>query len=612
MFLLDVFTDTLDKARQEAEELVRKAAREAEELAKKADEARQEAEELVRKAAREVEAATREVARKAEEEAKELAKKADEAAKNLVQTVENLVDTSKGVDYFTYLSGQNFKVAVSSRGNDDKPISFEPKNNLVGKMQKGHCEISRLKISANELTGKFSLEARKNDGTFLSKSSKYAEINPVTGNLGESNIKNMLETPSIVEKDFAISYGFYDAGKGLDSVKEGLDNIKNCLADKSIECFDFSKFDFSKGSSHQAYMYVTDNYSNWMSQLIREMPQLNNKPFGTFVLPGSHDAGMFTGLDNDEAARTLIKQLILFYGRDYKAIAAAIGGAMLLGPLVISALANALIILENTSLPKRSLINLAYTQKDDIKTQLELGIRYFDFRPGYNASFYKTDDKLRHQHCFIPGYEFDKFLSDVVSFLKTHDKEIVVVNVKYSGFLQKEMKPSPEIITSYIDRSLLGSGITKGNVNDLNKTVTNLLETKTRVIFLYNLDEKSNDNSRDSYNDNYATNEVNTIIQALDSTFKKQEENWTVLQLQGTSNATPEGLIKALLTLSDASSPLLSTKAQFDCATYDWVSTKENVASRCGEKLLVLLNDFVDNALVSHSMAITRQRLGIN
>ncbi|NJL52813.1 MAG: hypothetical protein HC930_12445 [Hydrococcus sp. SU_1_0] len=74
---------------------------------------------------------------------------------------------------------------------------------------------------------------------------------------------------------------------------------------------------------------------------------------------------------------------------------------------------------------------------------------------------------------------------------------------------------------------------------------------------------------------------------------EKKEETWTVLQLQSTYNGDLSGImdgkipgsIKGIATLSDASSPLLSTKAKFDFATYDWLSS--NAASKCGGKLLV-------------------------
>jgi hypothetical protein len=483
-------------------------------------------------------------------EGKKAAETVGNAASDVANAFETVVDTSKGVDYFVYLNGGPFKVNVSSRGSEDRTFASDSKD-LVGKIQQGHCEIHMSNIKDSEHTGRFQIAAGNNDAIYLSK---YAEIAPSTGNLGDSDMKDMLQTPSIVKDNFAVSYGFYDAG-----------------ADES----------------HQAYMYVTDNYSNWMGNLVDKMSELEkNKSFGNFVLPGSHDAGMFTGIYSDEQARDLINRATNYVP----------GGILIQG---------------GTSTARRILINFAYTQKDDINKQLLLGVRYFDFRPGYNIA--NKDNKLRHQHFFVPGYEFDKFLSDVVSFLKTHTREIVVVNVQYSGFATNNMKPDEGTINSYIDQAISGSDIQKGGINDLNKTVKELFDAKTRLIFLY---QKDDGNCRNSYNigeSYYKTNDVNQIVAALDQTFSNPkfnaEKDWTVLQLQSTYNGTWGGGAKGVATLSDASSPLLSTKAKFDYKTYDWVSNKENVASRCGGNLLVLLNDFVDNALVSHSIAITKQRL---
>ena len=103
----------------------------------------------------------------------------------------------------------------------------------------------------------------------------------------------------------------------------------------------------------------------------------------------------------------------------------------------------------------------------------------------------------------------------------------------------------------------------------------------------------------------------NKIIAALNNTLQQPEKLWTLLQLQGTYTATADGVKSAVVTMSDASSPLLSTKACFDHKTYPWVIKSTNVAERCGKNSLVLLNNFVDNALTSHCCAITKQRGGV-
>jgi hypothetical protein len=50
-------------------------------------------------------------------------------------------------------------------------------------------------------------------------------------------------------------------------------------------------------------------------------------------------------------------------------------------------------------------------------------------------------------------------------------------------------------------------------------------------------------------------------------------------------------------------SPLMMTKPSFDCATYPWVAA--NLRTNLGsDQLIVLLNDFTDNALAVYASAI--------
>lgn len=484
---------------------------------------------------------------------------------------------SKGIDIYGYVCNPLHAITAETRGNENLVFSQDGYT-LIGSMKHGHREIDSGSIDWDEHTGCFRLRAKTNGSEVLSR---YAEIAPSTGNLGSTDLGNMLDTPSkVIPGQYAVSYGFYDAGRN---------------------------------ESHQAFLYLTDDYSHWMGNLAATKPAVLAAPFGKFVLPGAHDAGMFTGLGSVGEARELVHSLIAHYGSS-TAAAAAIGAALgwgaaslpVLGPLLVAALASALVVLETTDTPLRALVNLGYTQKDPTSTQLALGTRYFDFRPGYNASFYRRDQLLRHQHAFIPGGRFDDFLRDVVDFLRDHSQEIVVVNIKYDGFLEDGMKPADSEITRYLGTALAGKGIALGDKTDLQTSYQELLDCRKRLIVL-----EGNDDCRDSYSDSgYATDNPDSIIDCLNQALNQPEKTWTVLQLQGTYTATKEGIAKAVATLSNAASPLLSTKARFDHATYPWVADRNHVANRCGDRLLVLLNDFVDNALTSHCLAITRQRHG--
>lgn len=485
---------------------------------------------------------------------------------------------SKGIDCYAFTATSQFSVVLKSRGSSDEVF------NSAGKMQGvKHFEISEGDIGWFEHSGRFSMIAKQGDNELLAK---YAEIAPLTGNLNGSNMEDMLQTPSVVTNTYALSYGFSDTGKG---------------------------------KSDQAYMYLTDNYSDWMGDLIKAMPDLKNKSFQTFALPGSHDAGMFTGINSDAEARDLVHKLALKYSTP-TVLAAAIAGttaasavAGAVAPITVPSaliLAGVLLTLhETTSTSRRALINLAYTQKDDIRTQLGLGVRYFDFRPGYNAEFYKSDDKLRHQHLFIPGYEFDKFLADIVQFLSAHTHEIVVVNINFNGFFEDSMKPSPETVATYITKALSNSLVLSGGQDDLTQTTASLLSSNKRLIIL----QESSKYLNDSYSDGpYATDDPASVIAELKKTLELScGLKGTVLQLQATYvnklKESKSDLVAGMITLSDATSPLLYTKAKFDHATHDWVAQNCNTNSaRAG--LLVFLNDFADNALTYLAITATKQR----
>lgn len=451
---------------------------------------------------------------------------------------------SKGLDFYTYLSSPGFKVSFAARGNADAEFA-ENAHADAGQMRKQSREIDSGDLGLTEWSGRFWMSATRSDETLLRR---FAEVSPYSGNIAKSDLGNMLDTRSIIGPEYAVSYGFFDAGRN---------------------------------DRHRAYLYVTDNYENWMGNLLDAVPALKTRTFGTFVLPGAHDAGSFTGVTAD----TL--QMLKTYVPDAVGLRGAAGGILRLGPLA--------------SLGVRGLINAAYTQKDDITTQLRLGARYFDFRPGYNVDL--SRDQLRHQHALIPGYEFTRFLADVVGFLRSHTREVVVVNIQYSGFVKPEMKPEKADVERLIAAAVAGSPVRLGGRSDLHATTEALLAGGTRLIILH-----EHDGCRDSYSDEvYKSGDPARMIAALADTVQgldaDKSVDWAVLQLQGTCAD-----FMSCVSLSDASSALLGTKAPFDHVTYPWLSTAANVADKTTQKTIALLNDFVDNALTSHAIAITRRR----
>ena len=115
-------------------------------------------------------------------------------------------------------------------------------------------------------------------------------------------------------------------------------------------------------------MYLTGNYSEWMRDLANEHPEFLDKPLNVLALPGAHDAGMFETfnfkrlLENEDFVNKLNSRLANPLARK---------------SMDFSDIGDYL---------ERIVINMACTQKDNISTMLDLGIRYFDFRLGFMST----------------------------------------------------------------------------------------------------------------------------------------------------------------------------------------------------------------------------------
>jgi len=496
--------------------------------------------------------------------------------------------TSKGIDVFAYVSSPRFKVVLESRGSNNEVIQGP------GYLQSRHFEMDDsflehiLFIIPTENTGRFTMHAQMDGQEILQK---WAEISPYTGGAyGENshdNLNNMVcnQISQVKTGSYAVSFGFFDAGGW-------------------------------SGYSDRAYMYLTDDFSDWMGLLGLKV----DVPFGWFVLPGAHDAGMFTVPTSDEAVKALVAAVCEYWNNLSNEQKMEIGievglGAMAL--VLLTALLGALasVTIANTGaalilgMPRRALINLSNTQKDTIAVQLQLGIRFFDFRPGYNLD--GKERVLRHQHNFVPGYYFDAFLNDVVIFLAAHPGEIVVVNLSSAGFMNPTvMIPADGEIEAHIAGAVDAVNVRNNNPDkplqrgdkaSLQSTYKTLVKENRRLIILKG-------GQRDSYSDDaYQTQNSSKVLASLDQVLRQPEQDWTCLQLQGTYNGTGGGGFSGALNFSDASSTLMWTKADFDHATYPWALN--NVAARGGTSLCVMQNDFADNALTDICIAATKQRI---
>lgn len=467
---------------------------------------------------------------------------------------------SKGVDYYTFSSNDYFSVNVT--GPKVGGVSG-PSNNF----RHQNFQIDSGNISGIlSFDGTLAWQALQNGAVLLGGSQ---EISSLTGNLGGGSMANMLKTPSTVTSGYAVSYGFYDAGPGVKPLTD----------------------------QDQLYVYVTDSHANWMGTLAEAMPALSAAPLNSFVLPGAHDAGMFT----------LSTVTGILAGPDATKLLTALS--------VLSVFGTLLGDLTMAQAP-RAIANLALTQKDTIPTMLDLGIRYFDYRPGTLypkiASF--NPGVRYHQHSVIPGYAYVAFLQDVIAWLDTHPTEIVVVSANTQGFSDAAMKPTAAQVQQDLDQAIANvkpaSPLVIGDKTALTQSYAQLVASHTRLIFLNQIEGETS--KYDSYNDGaYATVDPATIIGALAgmNAAGQKGHDYTVLQMQGTATSAGNGVIAAAVTsLSDASSPLLSTKGRFDAVTNPWLL--ENVPKNLSnDQLVVLLNDFADNGMTQTAIDLTRARV---
>jgi hypothetical protein len=380
-----------------------------------------------------------------------------------------------------------------------------------------------------------------------------AQINGVTGTCVQSTMDSILNTPSQVGPYYSISFGFRDASVGHD----------------------------------QVYAYVSKNHRSWMSSLMAQVPSLLSKPLSTFALPGAHDAGMFTDVSG--------------------ALLAWIPGANALANIALPWVKMLVALSRTGGNIGRGILSVANTQKDTTTTQLDLGVRYFDFRPGYCVYDPSRSGSLYHQHLFIPGYPYVAFLTDVLRFLATNTREIVVVRIKYDGFLNPSaMTPTPSALDAALGaaRNAVDDSTTirVGDASALQSNVGDLLNTGTRLILI-----EGTWDFQDSYSDAaYATVDPPPILAALQQLrgLVAGTPHGAIYQLQATPTSLSNQFVEAWFTRSDASSILLSTKSLMDSATYPWVA--ENSFGNQG--LVVFLNDFVDGVLTERAIAVTAAR----
>ncbi|WP_257829926.1 hypothetical protein [Burkholderia glumae] len=472
--------------------------------------------------------------------------------------------TTKGVDYYFYIAslpGTSITFSATDAGAS-KPKFTDIMNSDSARWGTGNVQIG---VAGVGIYGEVKWSLYTNPVI-----ERRAKINPLTGNLGGGSLADMMKTSSYTGGGLNVSYGFYDAGVGVGDLT----------------------------NQDQVYCYFTGSMQNWMGDLVAQDASVNDAPFSSFVLPGAHDAGTF-----DLSA---VKGLLAAGGAATTAFMSLLGPGAVLGAAVAGLTA---------AQATTAITNLAVTQKDDISTMLNLGCRYFDFRPGMlPKALQGFDGGIYHIHTAIPGYGYKAFLVDVLNWLQANPSEIVVVNANTAGFYDHaSMDPSTDQLTKGLNDALnkTSSTVLIGSASDLSSSYSTLIAANKRLIFLNQIGEWYEASKYDSYNNSYKTTNPDNIIKAISAMNEQGQtgNDFTVLQLQGTASGTGTAVVvAAALSQSYASSPLMSTKAKFDYTTYPWVAT--NVPLNLGNgQLVVLLNDFVDNVLATTAQQLTLQRI---
>ncbi|MDY0129782.1 MAG: hypothetical protein RBR63_06310 [Methanosarcina vacuolata] len=273
--------------------------------------------------------------------------------------VEKFMST-KGIERYVFLDNEYFTIVFYASGS--KSVSFSNSHPMC----KGSFHINILNDG-----GSFSWTIAYKKQVLIKH---FAEINHLLGNLLNSDLNNMMSTQSIITHNYALSYGFYDCGS------------------RSIEVH--------LTNHDRSYVYLTKNYSEWMKDLASEEPKFLERPLNVLALPGAHDAGMFEIFNPGSILKN--KDFLNRLHSHFKD----------------SLMSKSMNFSDITDYLERIIINIACTQKDDINTMLDLGIRYFDFRPGYCYGSLKSipefKGKILHQHGFVPGYSYYGFLCDIL------------------------------------------------------------------------------------------------------------------------------------------------------------------------------------------------------
>ncbi|KDQ61125.1 hypothetical protein JAAARDRAFT_573095 [Jaapia argillacea MUCL 33604] len=351
----------------------------------------------------------------------------------------------------------------------------------------------------------------------------------------------------------------------------------------------------SIGQRHQLFLNVTKLHTDWMGTLPGYCP------FWVLCLPGAHDAGCNTLEGLDEIGNNL--NLLAPFLAAFKLS-------------VLTGLDDVTTQMSVSTWEKFVIWLGGLTQKDTTTAMLEMGTRFFDFRPGFSVQPLPAlgMTEIRHQHAVVPGQQWKDFLVEIFQFLAAHPKEIVQVSVTSNGFVNSAMVPSASDLAQVMSeaRQVAGVGASIGCVGPevFSQTLDQLWSSNNRLI-LTDSNHGPGISNLDAWNPTaWATVDPQTLKDAYIAALTPNNQigkDETVYQAQGTATDKLKG--PAVLLANDYNLPLVRTKGNFNAVLLPYIRDVHSSTLNHKEHL-VLLDDWVDGCLTDVAISITLDRLG--
>ena len=467
---------------------------------------------------------------------------------------------SKGIKCFAYIAADGVEIEFTV-----------PKQSIKKSEQRqffaDHLEVESSNLPHFKFTGNFEFIVRRN-GRELTK--QWVAVNSMTGKLEEGTMVNMEQTPAIFTDDVVITYGFYDAGPGLAELPK----------------------------QHQCYVTVTKNYENWMRDVVPQSSDKSNRPFHNMVLPSSHDIGM----NNMASSLSLLKN----------------AGTGIIKEVLGHSLPHAFTILNKVGdgainhIAPDIIRALAITQKDTLDAILNIGARYFEFRPAKcHRQMQKVsplEDTWYFQHGAIPGMPYRVLLDHILRFLAVHKDEIIVVHNRWDGVPADCPRPNDDELRDVLTPLLNGKDIKIGNQDDMmHKSIRDLRNEHKRLILLKDCAQASN------YDDEAnATLTGDTMVTKLHAMCADPPRGnpITLLQCQATATNIRDVIVASVLDSDVSTSPILATKPVCDAKILPLLRGEMGKKLMQEEGVVVILNDFFDGATADVAIGLCRERLG--